>query len=223
MKNKIITICFIAFGAFFGIEQSYACACGLPNLDAIKQQLIQYHDSGQYAKNQSAVAEKAIQYLKNRIASKQTSEKLAIVLDIDETALSNYRDMLTLRFGGTFADIVRAEGKGTDAVIKPTLELYRYAKANKIAVFFITGRTESYRDATVKNLEDVGYKNWNGLVLKSENYHEKSAAPYKINARKEIIQQGYNIVLDMGDQDSDLIGGYTEKTFKLPNPYYLIP
>jgi len=27
----------------------------------------------------------------------------------------------------------------------------------------------------------------------------------------------------MGDQESDLRGGYAEKTFKLPNPVYFLP
>jgi hypothetical protein len=30
-------------------------------------------------------------------------------------------------------------------------------------------------------------------------------------------------VLNMGDQLSDLEGGYAERTFKLPNPFYWIP
>jgi len=31
------------------------------------------------------------------------------------------------------------------------------------------------------------------------------------------------IVLNIGDQQSDLVGGHADKAFKLPNPYYLIP
>ena len=41
--------------------------------------------------------------------------------------------------------------------------------------------------------------------------------------RKEITQQGYDIVFSIGDQQSDLVGGYSDKTYKLPNPYYFIP
>jgi acid phosphatase len=29
------------------------------------------------------------------------------------------------------------------------------------------------------------------------------------------------IIANMGDQASDLAGGHAEKTFKLPNPFYL--
>ena len=34
---------------------------------------------------------------------------------------------------------------------------------------------------------------------------------------------GLLIVVNMGDQDSDLAGGYAERTFKLPDPFYYVP
>ncbi len=223
MTKKIIlccltTICLFAANASDAKEPK--------NLDLVKAGLIKYHDSGEYQKDQAKVVNKAMQYLKTRLEKEQHSKnpkKFAIVLDIDETSLSNYPDMFDMSFGGTFKAICDAEGKATDPVIAPTLELYRYAKENNVAIFFITGRTEQYRAATEKNLENVGYKNWSGLSLKSETDKNKSAAPYKINARTLIEKQGYDIVLNMGDQQSDLTGGHADKTFKIPNPYYLIP
>jgi hypothetical protein len=50
-----------------------------------------------------------------------------------------------------------------------------------------------------------------------------SAVDFKAPKRREIEAQGYEIVLNMGDQESDLEGGYAERTFKLPNPFYWIP
>ena len=41
--------------------------------------------------------------------------------------------------------------------------------------------------------------------------------------RRKITEHGYTILLTMGDQQSDLAGGYAERTFKLPNPVYFIP
>ena len=40
---------------------------------------------------------------------------------------------------------------------------------------------------------------------------------------EEIAEQGYTVILSMGDQLSDLEGGYAERTFKLPNPVYYLP
>jgi predicted secreted acid phosphatase len=196
------------------------------NLDLVKETYIKYHDSGEYLRDQTKVADSAMLYLKNRLATEKkspTHKKFAIVLDIDETSLSNYPDMVKMSFGGTMDQICDAEGKGTDPAIKPTLELYRYAKANGVAVFFITGRYENYRDATAKNLQNVGYKDYDGLVLKPLNYHENSPAPYKTAERVKIEKQGFDIVLNMGDEPSDLAGGHADKTFKFPDPYYYIP
>jgi predicted secreted acid phosphatase len=196
------------------------------NLDHLKSKLIKYHDSGEYQKDQAKTIAMAMEYLKLRIENNkkaQTKKPLALVLDIDETSLSNYRDMITMSFGGTEEQIEQAEGKGTDAVIPATLELYRYAKANKVSVFFITGRTENYRDSTSKNLSAVGYADWSHLYLKPLDYKLPTAATYKTATRYEIEKQGYDIVLNIGDQASDLIGKHADKTFKLTNPYYIVP
>jgi hypothetical protein len=47
--------------------------------------------------------------------------------------------------------------------------------------------------------------------------------PYKSGTRAYIESQGYDIVADFGDQWSDLLGGFAEKTFKMPNPNYYLP
>jgi hypothetical protein len=50
-----------------------------------------------------------------------------------------------------------------------------------------------------------------------------SAADFKAPARQKITERGYTILLSMGDQESDLKGGYAERVFKLPNPVYFLP
>jgi HAD superfamily, subfamily IIIB (Acid phosphatase) len=47
--------------------------------------------------------------------------------------------------------------------------------------------------------------------------------PYKAGTRAYIESQGYDIVADLGDQYSDLNGGYADRTFKMPNPNYYLP
>ena len=46
---------------------------------------------------------------------------------------------------------------------------------------------------------------------------------YKSGTRAHIESLGYHIVADFGDQFSDLEGGFTDQTFKLPNPMYFLP
>jgi predicted secreted acid phosphatase len=46
---------------------------------------------------------------------------------------------------------------------------------------------------------------------------------YKSGTRAYIESKGYDVVLDIGDQFSDLLGGFADKTFKMPNPNYYLP
>jgi len=185
--------------------------------------LIKYHDSGAYMNDFANVIQKAMRYLELRIKRGNFDGKPAIVLDIDETSLSNYPDMLTLDFGGTAKEVQEYEDKGTDPALAPTLKLYRFAREHHIAILFITGRFEEERAVTEENLKKAGYANFDKLILRSGQYRTVPAAVYKTAMRKQLEKEGYDILLNVGDQKSDLQGGYADEVFKLPNPYYLIP
>ncbi|OGT30295.1 MAG: hypothetical protein A3E87_00995 [Gammaproteobacteria bacterium RIFCSPHIGHO2_12_FULL_35_23] len=196
------------------------------NLDFIKQKLINYNTSGQYAKEVAAVFNEASAYLEERVAANQATgnkKRLAVVMDIDETSLSNYSEMAKENFGGNKDELMQAMLQGQDSAIKPALAFYQLAQSKDVAVFFVTGRFESMRAATAKNLQAAGYKTWQGLFLKPNNYNKSSVVPYKSGARHQIEAQGYDVILTIGDQWSDLKGGYADKQFKVPNPYYYIP
>lgn len=196
------------------------------NIETARQALIKYHDSGQYQRDLQSVYDAAKTYLADKIASNKSSahpRKLAVVFDIDETTLSNYDSMKQLRFGGTLDEIEQAVAAGHDKVIQPALAFYRYAVKNHVAIFFITGRKNFERAATVRNLHTAGFTHWSAMVFKPKSYHKASAAPYKAHARAQIEKQGYDIVATIGDQLSDIEGGHADKGFKLPNPYYYIP
>lgn len=216
---KAVLTAFLATIASFNV----AYASEPHNLDLIKKDLVRYHDSGEYEKDIARTIKQAEAYLKDRIEKNKGHKKLAIVLDIDETALSNYADMVKMGFGGTLKEIEDAEGQGKCEAIKPTLDLYQMAKAHDVAVFFITARRELYRPGTESNLVNAGYKSYDGLYLLPMDYHDKSVAAYKVASRKEIESKGYDIVLSLSDQEADLRGGHADKAFKLPDPFYLVP
>jgi hypothetical protein len=205
------------------------------NLGLYKIELTKYRESGRYESGLAAVASQAAAWLAQRARRKG---KLAMVLDIDETSLSNWPVIKADNFGfiprGP-CDLSKSDlpqgacgwliwiSQARDQPIKPTLELYRQARSLGVEVFFITGRPEFVRDATQRNLRAAGYEGWKDLMMAPKGLRLKSAADFKAPARKRIVEQGYSIVLNMGDQDSDLAGGYAERTFKLPDPFYYIP
>ncbi len=209
--------------------------------------LREYHDSGVYAHEIAqvdALADAAVRRYGKRSAagarSSQTrggrghggdhghghgngngGQKLAIVLDIDETSLSNYSAISADNF--TYGPNSQAEATDEIGVaIQPTLQLYNDARARGIAVFFITGRPEAQRQVTEENLKREGYTDWAGLSLKPAGT-TMTTVQYKSGARATIESQGYHILASVGDQYSDLAGGHEDAAFKLPNPFYFLP
>jgi acid phosphatase len=106
--------------------------------------------------------------------------------------------------------------------IRPVLGLARLARERGVAVFLLTGRPERLRAATERNLQAAGYE-WTGVLQKPDAPSTQSAVEFKAPERKKLMDQGYTIIVNMGDQMSDLEGGFAERTYKLPNPFYFVP
>jgi acid phosphatase len=51
----------------------------------------------------------------------------------------------------------------------------------------------------------------------------RSAVEFKAPERKKLMDQGYTVIVNVGDPMSDLEGGFAERTYKRPNPFYCIP
>jgi len=183
-----------------------------------------YHDSGAYAKDQRAVDRQARRYMLARVRALRSHGpvKPALVLDIDETSLSNYKNLAASNFTNTVGALAVGVVNADDPPVLPTLHLFQAARNNRIAVFFITGRPDNIpgvRSQTQANLQSAGYHGWAGLSL---NPGGVATVPYKSGERAKIEQRGYRIVANVGDQESDLQGGHADRAFKLPNPFYFI-
>jgi predicted secreted acid phosphatase len=180
-----------------------------------------YYDSGDWNRAVKKQATKAKAYLVKRTHGKRAARKPALVLDIDETSLDNY-PCLNQSGGIPYSAVPYAVCVvAYDApAIKPVRSLFRLAKDLKVKVFFITGRPEAIRAGTLQNLKAAGYKGRYELILQPAGYNDPSTVPYKSGARKQIEKRGFTIVANVGDQQSDLSGGYSERTYKLPNPIY---
>jgi len=198
----------------------------IPNLDLLKGEIKEYHECtckcGCYARDIDVQADRGIAFLRRRAGRENRQEKLAMVLDIDETTLSNYPEMVKADF--TY------DSKVFDAWVKSaqgpaiagTLRLYKEAQRLGVSIFFITGRSEDERDATERNLREKGFQDWKGLTLRPAS--SGSVVEYKSAERGRIAAQGYKIVLNVGDQWSDLKGKpEAEFSVKYPDPFYFIP
>lgn len=171
--------------------------------------------------------------------------KPAIVLDIDETSLSNWEEIFRNDFGYIpygACDLNAQSACGEHAwelsaravAIEPTLELFNFAQTLKgkngepVDIYFITGRFEDpvERAATEWNLHKVGYDKWRQLFMRDASKNFKNVSAYKTWARTQ-IEADHIIIANVGDQYSDLVGDqsgdHAERCFKVPNPFYFIP
>lgn len=198
------------------------------NLDGTKQQLKRYQSCSEpncYVPQLEHQADLAIGFLQQSVAAAKPGEKLAVVLDIDETSLSNWSVELHDDFGYIPTDSNWCVALRCGKAIASTLRIFREAEKDKVAVFFITGRPEGQRADTEANLKSEGYDHWEGLYLRPEDHpKDQSVAQYKSGDRAKIVAKGYRIMLNVGDQMSDLVlDPQADHSVKLPNPFYLIP
>lgn len=187
--------------------------------------VVPYYDSGQWTRDTVPVLRRATAALRAGLKHVARGKKPAIVLDIDDTSLSQYR----CRKPGdlSFDDAAQGVTCVQSAALTPIIEtraLYQLAIRRGVKVFFITGRVPAMRGATVTNLREAGYTKYAKLVLRpTADLSAPSVIPYKSGERRKIVRAGFDILVNVGDQDSDLAGGYADKAFKLPNPMYFIP
>ncbi len=218
----------------------------IPNLSDVIGQIRAYYDGpdadhvgadadGEWGKEVALVVGAGLDHLKAAVRGGVT--RPAIVLDIDDTCLeteSTYRSDQGFAYDGPVW-YTYAYARKTFPAIRPTLRLARWAHAHGVEVFYITGRRETtvraangvtydIRRQTLADLAAKGFPIDSAhLFLRPASDRRHSVVPYKSGTRRKIQSQGFHIVVNAGDQWSDLEGGYADKTIKLPNPMYRLP
>lgn len=202
-----------------------------PNVGDAKSVATEYHDSGAYLADLGLATAPAVRWIADRAPH---VGRPAVVFDIDETALSNWEVIRANDFGRIIDGSCTALPQGpcgwrewdlraTSTLIAPTFDVFAAARDHGTAIFFITGRDESQRESTERNLAAVGYTGYTELIMEPVGAQFASASDFKAPQRARIEAQGHAIIANLGDQPSDLEGGHAERTYLLPNPFYRIP
>ncbi len=194
-----------------------------------------------YISEMKSIASSQWRYLDRvRRQAKKHHTRPAIVFDADDTTLWTY-DMedaaMHFNFDPALQDVWVQDQRfpATPSMVK----FVNHARARGFKIFGLTGRNDDQKKATLKNLHKVGYQTfnqntfftkWTGKGASQKPAYINCADPakcttveYKAGTRKHIEKLGYDIVLNVGDQWSDLQGGYADRTLKLPNPTYFLP
>src|SRR5262245_9850928 len=201
------------------------------NIGDLKFTATDYYNSGAYLTDLQIAAAPAMAWINDEAPR---VDRPAVVCDIDETALSNWEALKANDFGRVYnggcdglpqgpCGLIAWDQRAQSTVIQPTMDIFTTARDRSAAIFFITGRDETQRAATERNLHAVGYTGYTQLIMEPAGAHYVSAADFKAPEREKIEQQGYNVIANIGDQPSDLDGGFSEQTYLLPNPFYRIP
>lgn len=178
-----------------------------------------YESSGAYLRNHEQLLEAATFYVR-AVVRRYTNP--AIVFDVDETTLSNFDFLQQNGFCLDIAALGDYWDENTLPALQPSLALYNVARDNGVTVFFITGRREADRAVTEANLAAAGYDDYESLYLKPDEFNG-TTVEYKSSSREEITNMGFQIMLNVGDQFSDLDGGFADRTLLVPNPFYFVP
>jgi predicted secreted acid phosphatase len=222
----------------------------IPNIDSVKKTIATYYgDPGTGIANKSAspyiselnkiVADEKTKLKAGLADAKRKGEKPAIVFDADDTTLWTYdMEVADMHFNFNPAEQdVWVQGQRFPAT-PGMVDFVNTAAAMGYNVFGLTGRNDDQKAATLGNLAKVGYTpftqgnfytKWTGVGASQQPSYVTCAVAkcttveYKALTRKHIEDLGYTITLNVGDQWSDLQGGYAERALKLPNPTYYLP
>jgi len=221
---------------------------GIANIDSVKSTIRTYYGatsagisnktSSPYISELKAIEAAQWDYLeKARDAAHAADRKPAIVFDADDTTLWTY-DMEDNAMHFNFDPVLQNTWvqEGRFPATPGMVAFVNQARKRGFAIFGITGRRHAQEDATLANLDSVGYQpfkdknfftKWDGADTNKPSYivcvSACTTVEYKAYTRKYIESQGFDIVLNVGDQWSDLQGGYADRALKLPNPTYYLP
>jgi acid phosphatase len=188
------------------------------NLRTAKDIVQDYYESGKYDKELEEIYAEA----KSKIDKISVKQNSAAIFDVDDTALSNYEISKRLDFGYDYKIVQDWVMSGKLPAIKQTKQFYDYLKSKGLKIIFLTGRQQEEYDITYQNLIEQGYTGFDTLIVRTESERKIGAGQFKSSKRKELIEKGYEIVLCIGDQWSDLEGDNTGIKIKIPNYLYEI-
>jgi len=204
-----------------------------------------------YAKEAEGVAAKGSEKLARVARWHKSAPAKALVLDVDDTSLATWNYEIFSNWSFNPATNATYVTNQLFPPVPGMVDMANTASAEGYAIFYLTGRPATQEAATLGNLTSDGigvdagfpapttlndgedglftkpavadYPDYLKAACAGDPNGSCTTAHYKTATRAHIESLGYDIVANFGDQFSDLVGGFADKTFKLPNPNYFLP
>ena len=204
-----------------------------------------------YAKEAEGVAAKGSEKLARVARWHKSAPAKAIVLDVDDTSLATWNYEIFSNWSFNPATNATYVTNQLFPPVPGMVDMANTASAEGYAIFYLTGRPATQEAATLGNLTSDGigvdagfpapttlndgedglftkpavadYPDYLKAACAGDPNGSCTTAHYKTATRAHIESLGYDIVANFGDQFSDLVGGFADKTFKMPNPNYFLP
>ncbi len=141
------------------------------------------------------------------LADKSIDKHRVIVLDIDETVLDNSPFQAKCIIDGTAYPINWDEwcNLASAKALPGAIDFLKYAKANGVGIFYITNRKIHLRDATIKNLMELGFPD-----ADEEHVIMRTVDDSKEPRRQELLKKNH-ISLLFGDNLNDFSDVFENK------------
>src|SRR4029453_17258775 len=140
-----------------------AAPSDVPNVSVVKGQVKDYRASGHWDQDIANVATECTRLTREAVAR---GARPAVVFDVDETLLSNWPYIMEYDFARVPSLFAVWAERSECPAIEPVQQFYLAMRGAGVATFVITGRGESLRAATVRNLERQGISGWAGISFR---------------------------------------------------------
>ena len=140
------------------------------------------------------------------------AKKPAVTLDLDETVLDNspFNAKLLLDNMSYSPDLWDEWCERREALPLPgALDFTKFAQSSGVEVFYVSNRTENLLDATIDNMQKLGFPNSDTthILLKTTTSSK--------DARREKIREEYEIILLLGDNLGDFDGIFDNREMNM--------
>jgi len=198
MKTRMTT-CAAALLALFTLA---GCAQHTPQ-DALNQQTVMSLDWFQQSGEYQALTHQAFNTAKVAFdnAPAVAGKKKAVIVDLDETMIDNSAySAWQVKSGQAFTDATWSKWvQARQAKAIPgAVEFANYVNTHNGTMFYVSNRSNSDYQATADNLNKLGFSGVSPATLRLKTDSSNKQARFDA-----IAQQGYDIVLHIGDNLND--------------------